>query len=165
MSVLIKDMEMPKSCKNCDLLQDYDGDMYCPLNNYLNFGDIENVPDYVMIGCPLSAQPEQSTAVQDILQYLDEYLHPIVSPEHLSVYSELHDMVSMLLLAQPDRKRGKWVQVHGFCTPGGDPVWACSECGKGIHVYGIEHGTYGADVSDGQWKACPNCGAVMEGEQ
>lgn len=58
MSILIKDMEMPKSCKSCDLLQDYDGDMYCPLNDYLNFGDIENVPDYVMIGCPLSAQPE-----------------------------------------------------------------------------------------------------------
>jgi hypothetical protein len=27
--------------------------MYCPLNSYLNFGDIENVPDYVMDGCPL----------------------------------------------------------------------------------------------------------------
>lgn len=64
-----------------------------------------------------------------------------------------------------ERKTGKWVKVHGYCTPGGDPVWACSECGKGIHVYGIEHGTYGADVSDGQWKACPNCSALMEGEQ
>jgi hypothetical protein len=53
MSVLIKGMDMPKSCKSCDLLQDYDGDMYCPLNSYLNFGDIENVPDYVMDGCPL----------------------------------------------------------------------------------------------------------------
>lgn len=59
MSVLIKDMEMPKSCNSCDLLQDYDGDMYCPLNDYLNFGDIENVPDYVMIGCPLSEVPER----------------------------------------------------------------------------------------------------------
>ena len=49
-----------------------------------------------------SAQPEQPTEVQDILQYLDEYLHPIVSPEHWSVYSELYDMVSMLLSAQPD---------------------------------------------------------------
>ena len=66
---------------------------------------------------------------------------------------------------QPERKRGHWIAVHGFCTPGGDPVWACSECGKGVHVYGIEHGTYGADVSDGQWKACPNCGAVMVGER
>lgn len=59
MSVLIKDMEMPKSCNSCDLLQDYDGDMYCPLNTYLNFGDIENVPDYVMIGCPLSEVPNR----------------------------------------------------------------------------------------------------------
>lgn len=59
MSVLIKDMEMPKSCKSCDLLQDYDGDMYCPLNTDLNFGDIENVPDYVMIGCPLSEVPKR----------------------------------------------------------------------------------------------------------
>lgn len=66
---------------------------------------------------------------------------------------------------EPERKRGHWIAVHGFCTPGGDPVWACSECGKGIHVYGIEHGTYGADVSDGQWKACPNCGARMVGER
>ena len=63
------------------------------------------------------------------------------------------------------RKTGKWIEVHGYCTPGGDPVWACSECGKGIHVYGIEHGTYGADIADGQWKACPNCGARMEGNK
>jgi len=48
-----------------------------------------------------SAQPEQPTGVQDILQYLDEYLHPIVSPEHWSVYSELYDMVSMLPSAEP----------------------------------------------------------------
>lgn len=61
MSVLIKDMKMPKSCNSCDLLQDYDGDMYCPLNSYLNFGDIENVPDYVMDSCPLSEVPERKT--------------------------------------------------------------------------------------------------------
>ena len=67
--------------------------------------------------------------------------------------------------AQPERKKGKWVKVPGYCTPGGDPVWCCSECRKGTHVYGIEHGTYGADVADGQWVACPNCGAVMEGTE
>ena len=59
---------------------------------------------------------------------------------------------------------GRWVRVHGYCTPGGDPVWACSECGKGEHVYGIEHGTYGADIADGQWVSCPNCGAMMDGD-
>ena len=60
-------------------------------------------------------------------------------------------------------KRGRWVKARGsWYTPGGDPVWECSECGKGRHVYGIEHGTYGADVADGQWVSCPNCGAKME---
>lgn len=59
-------------------------------------------------------------------------------------------------------KHGKWVKIPGYATPGGDPVWGCSECGKGIHVYGIEHGSYGSDISDGQWVACPNCGALMD---
>ena len=63
---------------------------------------------------------------------------------------------------QPERKRGKWVEARGsWYTPGGDPVWECSECGKGRHVYGIEHGSYGSDVADGQWVSCPNCGADM----
>ena len=62
------------------------------------------------------------------------------------------------------RKVGYWKKVPGYATPGGDPVWACSECGKGIHVYGIEHSSYGRDVADGQWVACPNCGAEMLGE-
>ena len=62
-------------------------------------------------------------------------------------------------------KHGRWIKARGsWCTPGGDPVWECSECGKGMHVYGIEHGTYGSDVADGQWVACPNCGAKMDGE-
>jgi len=60
-----------------------------------------------------------------------------------------------------NRKTGKWIKIPGYATPGGDPVWGCSECGKGKHVYGIEHGTYGADVADHQWVTCPNCGAVM----
>ena len=60
--------------------------------------------------------------------------------------------------------RGHWVKARGsWCTPGGDPVWECSECGKGVHVYGIEHGTYGSDIADGQWVSCPNCGAKMGG--
>ena len=59
---------------------------------------------------------------------------------------------------------GRWVKVSGYVTPGGDPAWKCSECGKGVHVYGIEHGTYGADIADGQWISCPNCGAKMDRE-
>lgn len=58
-------------------------------------------------------------------------------------------------------RRGHWVKVSGYITPGGDPLWKCSECGKGLHLYGVEHGSYGSDVADSQWVACPNCGAVM----
>ena len=61
---------------------------------------------------------------------------------------------------------GKWVKARGsWITPGGDPVWECSECGKGRHVYGVEHCSYGACVSDGQWVSCPNCGADMRSEK
>lgn len=62
---------------------------------------------------------------------------------------------------EPERKTGVWEEVHGYVTPGGDPVWCCSECGKGLHVYGVEHGTYGKDIADHQWVACPNCGVKM----
>lgn len=75
-----------------------------------------------------------------------------------------YDAVLALPSMGTERKKGKWIKIPGFCTPGGDPVWACSECGKGVHVYGIEHRSYQADISDDQWKACPNCGAEMTGE-
>lgn len=57
---------------------------------------------------------------------------------------------------------GKWIKVPGYASPGGDPVWACSKCGKGLHVWGIEAQSYGKDVADHQWVSCPNCGTVME---
>ena len=67
-------------------------------------------------------------------------------------------------LPKPERKKGLWRKVSGYVTPGGDSVWCCSECGKGLHVYGVEHGSYGSDVADHQWVACPNCGAEMKGD-
>ena len=58
-----------------------------------------------------------------------------------------------------------WEEVYGYVTPGGDPVWVCSNCGKGMHVWGVEASTYNRDISDSrQWVACPNCGAKMNGE-
>ena len=63
------------------------------------------------------------------------------------------------------RKTGYWEKVGGYVTPGGDPVWRCSECGKGLHTYGIEAPTYAGDVSEHQWLSCPNCDAKMLGER
>ena len=74
----------------------------------------------------------------------------------------LAEKLKELPSAEPKRKKGRWIEVHGYVTPGGDPVWKCSECGKGIHVYGIEAPSYNRDYTDGhQWVACPNCGAEM----
>lgn len=60
----------------------------------VNVEDIQALP---------SAQPELSTEIQEILNYLDTTLHPIVSPDNWNVYSELHDMVSKLPSAQLER--------------------------------------------------------------
>ena len=69
-----------------------------------------------------------------------------------------------LIEAYEGRPRGEWIKVPGYVTPGGDPVWECSECGKGRHVYGVEASSYQSDVSNQQWVACPNCGARMVGD-
>ena len=41
------------------------------------------------------------TTTQEILDYLDNVLHPIVSPDNWNVYSELHDMIEELPSAEP----------------------------------------------------------------
>ena len=75
------------------------------------------------------------------------------------------DIVTPIIAGQPtinDKHHAKWIEVHGYCTPGGDPVWRCSNCEKGEHVYGVEHNSYGARVADYQWVACLNCGCEMD---
>ena len=54
-----------------------------------------------IMGLP-SAQQERPSKIQDILNYLDTVLHPIISPEHWNVYSELHDMISTLPSAETE---------------------------------------------------------------
>lgn len=59
-----------------------------------------------------STEPERPPEIQDILNYLDTVLHPIISPEHWDVYSELHDMISSLPSAQPKVSRIEQ-ELHG----------------------------------------------------
>lgn len=59
-----------------------------------------------------TVQPEPTQEIQDILDYLNTVLHPIVSPEHWDVYSRLHDMVSSLPYAQPDEIPLEWIDKH-----------------------------------------------------
>lgn len=50
----------------------------------------------------------------------------------------------------------EWIMEKDYhwVTPGGDPVWTCSNCGGGKHVFGIES-------MESQPKICPDCGATM----
>ena len=85
---------------------------------------------------PPSAQPERSVRVQEILDYLDAELHPIVSPRYWDVYSSLYDMISSLSLAQHEIIRCKeckhWFDIddgrqkHRMCADiSGD--WFCAD--------------------------------------
>jgi len=47
-----------------------------------------------------------------------------------------------------------WRQVHGFVTPGGDPLWACPECGW-EHCHGVER------AGGGPYNKCPKCGISL----
>ena len=52
---------------------------------------------------------------------------------------------------QAEAAIGEWEHVHGVVTAGGDPAYRCPKCGKGYHVYGIEH------LKDRR-AFCPDCG-------
>lgn len=85
-----------KDCRNCKhgRYNDYWDTYFCYCPNDCNDWDKWEP----------STQPEQSSEIQDILNYLDTVLHPIISPEHWNVYSELYDMISMLPSAQLEQQ-------------------------------------------------------------
>lgn len=43
-----------------------------------------------------NTQSEQLSEIQDILEYLDTVLYPIISLDYWDVYSKLYDMISIL---------------------------------------------------------------------
>ena len=104
-------------------------------------GEIEHMP---------AAQPFE---IQEILDYLDTKLHPIISPEHWNIYSELHDMISTLPSAQPERKKGKWVKIGHWGRS-----YKCNQCGNYLDFDGVNAGRGSANF-------CPNCGADMRGDK
>ena len=109
---------------------------------------------------------EMATAYAPLPKSLREYQTGNLDDAWESGYKYAIDQIDAIPAADVvEVKRGRWIKENGsWFTPGGDPVWECSECGKGRHVYGVEHGTYGSDVADGQWVSCPNCGCAMSGK-
>lgn len=98
---------------------------------------------------------------RDAVSRMSDLLMVKFQGQRLPTWNDVYQAMNDIPSAEPERKKGKWIEVHGYVTPGGDPVWKCSECGKGMHVYGIEAPSYNRDYADGQWVACPNCGAEM----
>ena len=111
--------------------------------------------------CELISRDEAKMAIENLH---DELVRERAYEESQGAVDAMHVVLRLPAVDAAPVVHGRWVKVPGYATPGGDPVWRCSECGKGVHVYGIEHGTYGAEVADGQWVSCPNCGARMDGE-
>lgn len=90
------------------------------------------------------------TTKQEILDYLDSVLHPIVSPDNWNVYAELYDMIEDLPSAEP--KTGKWERWVSN-EDQTNSLWRCTSCGIVI-----------ADRKCLLWKYCPKCGARMDKE-
>ena len=141
-----------RTCGNCKLAKPTESEngnlVKCPV-----CGEERNKKDFCGEGRWISEDAVSRKAVMDIV-----YLDPGIDLFREKMLKELPPVL-------PKQPVGKWIEAHGYCSPGGDPVWRCSECGKGVHAYGIEHGSYGANIASHQWVTCPNCGAVMEGEE
>ena len=63
---------------------------------------------------------EKAMTKQEILGYLDNVLHPIVTPDNWYVYAELHDMIEELPFEEP---------VCGCTTKMREKTKYCPNCG------------------------------------
>jgi hypothetical protein len=72
MSILIKGMEMPKSCDSCDLIQfdDEELEAHCPLSPYYRW--CGTPPDYRPEGCQLVEIPTPHGDLVDRDDLIDE---------------------------------------------------------------------------------------------
>ena len=164
MSVLIKHMAMPKGCIYAN---DKDQTEYCPL---LNHDDvpfcqyIENEPEIAIgiderpVYCPLSDVPEPC---QDTI-YRQDAIDAFGLSEKTRKYGgdhsgydtrmlyEIQDVLEGLPSAQPERKKGTWINEGRIIR--------CNKCKIG---YATVKGMKSALT----YNFCPNCGADMRGEQ
>ena len=74
-----------------------------------------------------------------------------VTPAYMLI-DKTEAMMELMTLpsAEPERKKGKWIDSRDVC-------WLCSECGKWLDVL----------QGDVDMNFCPNCGSrnIEEGEQ
>ena len=96
--------------------------------------------------CSLHRPSIQLSEIQDILDYLDTTLHPIISPEYWNVYSELYDMISTLPSAE---RRGRWIPVtERLPEDEGQYLVSCDT------DYGVEVGRFYIDEDGERYFGC-----------
>jgi len=79
-------------------------------------------------------------------------------PEDMCVFEILSHIeleIGNLPSAQPERKRGKWIEDDDGWD---EVIWRCSECDA---VFTLVDGT----PKENEYYFCPHCGADMRGEQ
>lgn len=135
-------------CKDCRFCRKYKENI-CTC---LKFDSGRNMYDY----CSYAQIKEADfgeTMRERLIELLDQNCGYVsVQPaERLADYLLSHGVVV--------RDKGEWEHIHGYATPGGDPVLGCPYCHsrESHHVNGIE--------IHHQWNFCPNCGADLRGEQ
>ena len=94
MSVLIKGMEMPKSCYKCPLRRRDGMDIVCPVaHERFSVADV-NILGYRLDNCPLVPVPPHGRLIEDVAvrEQIDEWLDSVgdvVVGHGLSYYGEL----------------------------------------------------------------------------
>ena len=76
-------------------------------------------------------------------------------PEETTTKALLIQSVKQMDTAQPERKRGKWIEDDDGWD---EVIWRCSECDA---VFTLVDGT----PKENEYYFCPHCGADMRGEQ
>ena len=151
MSILIKGMEMPKSCiwrdGKCPLLGDDDN---CKLQDCQEDWTWED--QYK--GCPLSEVPEpceDAVSRKDVIDLFKRGAEIIAKAKGISVEDMPHNGLDALMNlppVTPKRKTGKWLDNYQY-------GYKCSECGAYLEI----------DCGDLEMNFCPNCNADMRGKQ
>ena len=160
MSVLIKDMEKPKSC-----FEIIDGDFeYCPFVNtdddcvLLLKKGICNVTWGEQYGkCPLVEVTEPCEDAVSRAELLSAFP---VDDEPTVTKSSLRMTIKHLPSVTPKRKTGKWIEYDSD-----DDKYDVIKCPCCKHTFTVDayHWTDIGFVKD-DFKFCPNCSADMRGE-
>ena len=80
---------------------------------------------------------------QKILDYLNNVLHPIISPDNWNIYSELYDMIEELPSAEP--KTGEWIPFNEKLPREYAQYLVCFESGE-CYVYWLKDSDWVRDM-------------------